>query len=404
MRVVRDHLRQSTPSARRKPFRLGWFHRYPARFHAAVLRRMFTSAERHSGRGSLVILDPFCGTGATVSAARQRGHRSIGIELSHLGLLIARVRLSPPVNVDSALDFALECSKVGRPAWYKPVSDDLVDWIGIRNAKFLSYFLMLLDLVDDERERSWLELAMSSALRSSSVWLPGSIKPQVDPDRRAPDLRRNLRRAARRLALDCAFERASDSSLPAFVLKGSATNLPLSDESVDAIITSPPYESMYDYFDVQRLSYLAFSWPVEKRSQIGRATGIVRDGVGFVPPDAMVDWYVDHLRGEETIGGRALRAYLNSLDAHLREAFRVVRPGGSVSYAVANSIRFGRTFPLVDGIKELMTGAGFEMIRVCKRKRPARAILPTGRNRKTGRFSSGSGVEVDERIIYARRP
>ncbi len=288
--------------------------------------------------------------------------------------------------------------------WYRPVSDDLVDWIGIRNAKFLSYFLMLMELVDDQRERNWLELAMSSALRSSSVWLPGSIKPQVDPARRPPDLRRNLRRSARRLALDCILEQAADRSPSALLLKGSATNLPLNDQSVDAIITSPPYESMYDYFDVQRLSYMAFSWRAEKHMQIGRATGIARDGIGFVPPDSMVDWYVDRLRGEETIAGRALRAYLRSLDNHLREAFRVVRSGGSVAYAVANSIRFGTTFPLVDAIKELLSTAGFEKVRACKRKRTARAILPTGRNRKTGRFSSRPGVQVDERIIYARRP
>ena len=162
---------------------------------------------------------------------------------------------------------------------------------------------------------------------------------------------------------------------------------------------------MYDYFDVQRLSYIAFDWPWEHELQIGRSSRISKDGVGFSPPRAMMKWYAEIYRGEETVEGRALRAYFRGMRAHLTEAHRVVRPGGVVAYAVANSVRARRVFGLVDAIVELMRDCGFVDVRARRRVGETRRILPLGRSRSTGRFSSKSReVSVDERVIYAVRP
>jgi len=161
---------------------------------------------------------------------------------------------------------------------------------------------------------------------------------------------------------------------------------------------------MYDYFDVQRLSYLTFDWPWEHDLQIGRAARISPDGVGFQPPKAMVPWYSDRYQAEETIDGRALRAYLRSMKVHLSEARRVLRPNGVIACAVANSMRGGQQFNLVGALSELMREAGFKHVRAYSRIEAKRRILPLGRNPKTGRFSSKrSTVSVDERIIYAVR-
>jgi hypothetical protein len=161
---------------------------------------------------------------------------------------------------------------------------------------------------------------------------------------------------------------------------------------------------MYDYFDVQRLSYLAFGWPQERAKQIGQTGGVARDGVGFLPPTAMVDWYSTFYRGEETIDGRKLRAYCRAMEAHFAEAFRVVRSGGTIAYAVANSTRLARTFDLVDAVVELMRRAGFTAVVPYARRQTARRILPAGRHPTTGRFSTRHERMVDERIIYGHRP
>src|SRR5437867_453126 len=84
---------------------LGWFHRYPARFHQDALQTIFEQVYLTLGIPS-VVLDPFAGTGSTLSFARQLGVPSIGIELTMLGATITRTRLSPPSDLVCAFDIA----------------------------------------------------------------------------------------------------------------------------------------------------------------------------------------------------------------------------------------------------------------------------------------------------------
>lgn len=385
---------------------LRWFHRYPARFAPRTVTQMLRTVHKQIGGGPCTVLDPFAGTGTTLSAARQMGLNAIGVELSALGVLIAQVRLAPPDDLDRARQLAEACLSSPKNTWAVKLPDELVSWLGVRNARRLSHYLVFLGRVKDAQQKRWLQLAISSALRPASRWLPGSIKPQVDPHRKPPPIEYLLRRWSGVLACDCAAERAKHKTgASSVVVKGDATALPFGAAAVDAIVTSPPYETMYDYFDVQRLSYLAFNWPCEHEVQIGRSSGISRDGLGFLPPEAMMEWYNEVYKREETAGGRALRLYLRSMRAHLLEAHRVVRPGGVVAYAIANSVRGQRVFRLVEALAEMMRDCGFVNVRARRRVGATRRILPLGRNPRTGRFSSKNHqVSVDERVIYAVRP
>jgi site-specific DNA-methyltransferase (adenine-specific) len=62
---------------------------YPTQKPLKLLRRVITAA---SAAGDLV-LDPFCGSGTTLVAARELGRRGVGIDLSEEALEIARERL-----------------------------------------------------------------------------------------------------------------------------------------------------------------------------------------------------------------------------------------------------------------------------------------------------------------------
>lgn len=318
--------------------KLAWFHRYPARFAPGTVERMLRAVRRHMASEPGWILDPFAGTGTTLAAARQMGIDAIGLELSHLGLLIAQVRLVPPDDLTRAQALAVRLARVARGSWVWDVPDELVAWLGRPNARRLSHFLVFLHDLQPPSLRRWMELAVSSALRPSSRWLPGSIKPQIDPTRSTPpEITKNLVRAARLLARDCLVEQTASRGR-ALVLKGDGCSLPFADESIAGIVTSPPYESTYDYFDVQRLSYLAFGWPREPHLQVGRSHSISPDGVGFLPPHALKQLYIDEYRSEATLDGRRLRAYVQAMEKHAGEAYRVLRPGARVAYAVANSV------------------------------------------------------------------
>lgn len=380
---------------------LGRFHRYPARYPGPVVELLFDTVEQQLGRRPERILDPFCGTGATMAAARQMGISSVGVELSHLGHLISTVRLHPPQDAGAALDRGLSLLDRAPLKSTNRVDPTLRSWIGEENSGQLARYLKELQSVTDLRERNWLTVAISDALRPASKWLPGSIKPQVDPTRTPPSLRDAAEKSLRRIFKDTLLE--PETATPAKVVNGDARMLPISDNEFDAILTSPPYFTMYDYFDVQRLSYLAFGWPVNQTDQIGRGTSISPDGVGFRPPRAMVRWYSEFNR-EQNVLGRALRAYWRDMEAHLEEAHRVLLPGGVAVCAIANTRRSGKLFNIVDATAEIMERVGFEEISKKKRPQTGVRILPAGRDPRTGRFSSAGSAPLTEWILVARKP
>lgn len=392
---------------------LGWFHRYPARFAADVVTGMLAEVVTQAQRPVTSVLDPFCGTGAVVSASRQLGLAAIGLELTTLGVTIGRLRLTPPRN---PWDAAALCERISRtkPAKRHRLDGELTEWLGDANARLLTGWKPLLEDIDDDRLRRFVTVAISQSLRPSSRWLQGSVKVTADPDRRPIPLERSLPRWARQLARDCDAEQNALIEIgdlfgrqrrPATVVCSDARRLPLPDAAVDAIVTSPPYFVTYDYFDVQRLSYLAFGWPVQRQVQIGNKYGHQPCDGKFDLPPAFRPWYEGDFRAEGTVLGRALRAYVQGIRTHLAEAARVVAPGGLVAYSLANTIRAGRVFDLVAGFSQLLDEAGFTDIRAVPRAQSGRRILPAGRNTFNGRFSSNAhSAGVREYVVLGTRP
>ncbi|GGS77104.1 hypothetical protein GCM10010176_020360 [Nonomuraea spiralis] len=392
---------------------LGWFHRYPARFAADVVTAMLAQVVTEAQRPIRQVLDPFCGTASVVAAGRQLGLSAIGLELTTLGVTVGRLRLDPPSNPWEA---AATCERIARirPADTVRVHDELAQWLGDRNARLLTAWQPALEDIDDMRLRRFATVALSQSLRPSSRWLAGSIKVTADPDREPIPLEHSLPRWARQLARDCDTEQAALTDFndifgqrrpPAAILRGDAKQVPLRDASVDAVVTSPPYFVTYDYFEIQRLTYLAFGWPMRRSNQIGAKYGHLSVAGEVQLPPAFQRWYESDFNGEKSALGRALRAYVQDLRTHLAEAARVLAPGGLVAYSVANSVRAGRVFDLAAGFEQLLAEVGFSEIRAIPRAQAGRRILPPGRDPKSGRFSSNvRSAGVREYIVLGRLP
>ena len=71
--------------------------KYRAMFPAELARRLI---ECFLPPGDGVVLDPFCGTGATLAAAHELGKRAIGVELSAEFVAKSRERLESAGSAD----------------------------------------------------------------------------------------------------------------------------------------------------------------------------------------------------------------------------------------------------------------------------------------------------------------
>ncbi|WKZ79637.1 MAG: hypothetical protein QY327_09840 [Fimbriimonadaceae bacterium] len=365
---------------------------------------MLTHIKRELSSPPELVLDPFVGTGTSLSCLAHHGISSIGIEINPLALLICNVRFAPPSNVErtaeALLQLAEDCKKA-EPSWAD--SDiELSRWMGAENVNHLRAVLNRIELEAHARQRNWMRLAVSNSLRSASVWLSGSIKPQRDPNRTPAPFSDSLRRSVYALKRDTLLE--AKPQAPIAVLAADACAVPIVDNSVDAILTSPPYLTMYDYFDVQRLSFLAFGWNRSSELQIGRQSQISPDGFAFVPPSALKKWYRDVYKGEQSVEGRSIRLYSQRLEAAVSEQVRVLKLGGVACYAIADSIRRDGVLELTKAVSELFERNGLKIVKVLPRATSHRRILPAGRDPLTGRFSSNLGMAgVAEQIIVAKK-
>lgn len=112
---------------------------------------------------------------------------------------------------------------------------------------------------------------------------------------------------------------------PALVRHGSATALPLPDDSIDAVVTDPPYDDMIDYSDASDLFYV---W-------LKRALVMTHPEIGLsAHPDGVQekDEEIIVKRGGAAVGDHRTRSFYDTMLARsLAEARRVVRDDGVVT-------------------------------------------------------------------------
>jgi putative DNA methylase len=134
---------------------------------------------------------------------------------------------------------------------------------------------------------------------------------------------------------------------PVIVTRGTATNLPFSDNSLDAVITDPPYydsvsySNLADAFYVWLKRYLGDVHPEHFASELTPKKG-----------EAIAAFY---RHGDNKLA--ASKAYENLMGDSLREARRVLKPGGAIAIVYAHKTTLGWA-TLVDALRS----SGFTIV------------------------------------------
>lgn len=100
------------------------------------------------------------------------------------------------------------------------------------------------------------------------------------------------------------------------VIRSDAQRIPLRENSVDLVVTSPPYLGMIDYARANRLTFAWFDWDLsgEMQNEIGAR----------------------FKRGRRTVEGQ----YVESMSLASAEVSRILRPGGYCAIVIGSSRRF----------------------------------------------------------------
>jgi DNA modification methylase len=348
-------------------------HPYPAKFVPQIpetLIRLLTYP------GELV-LDCFGGSGTTAVEALRAGRRAISIDANPIGTLITRVKTTHLSAVAKEELFALtsrvepclfgvdDLSAQGKDAW-RPTIPNVNRWYAPHVVDELAGLRSLIEktLVDQAARDVGLLAFVTAAARVSYQdsetrykSVPRPIVSGESSERFLSELRRLIRSLEQ--------ERVEQDRL--MLIQGDAreqSTYTVDANTVDLVVTSPPYPNSYDYHLYHRFRiYWLGDVPHElRRTEIG-----------------------SHLTNQTIADAEG--KYERDMLAVLNNVANVLRPGRFAAFVVGDGIYRGKTYATAAALSSLSSLVGLDTVACINRRLPAQRRSVTVAGRRLGEES-----------------
>jgi len=214
------------------------------------------------------VFDPFCGSGTVTTEAVRLGRHAIGFDINPLALLIAEVKATPimPQRLWQAL--AQIESNLRRLGEVEPPKFANIDyWFKPEVQKQLARLKAAIDALEGEAVKKFSLIVFSRVVREASNTRPNEFKlfrlPPEKLKRHNPDVFRLFhQRFAECIGIMSDWWREVGDSLlkPQLRLHDARQPFPLPSESVDLLLTSPPYGDARTTVAYGQFSRLSLQW------------------------------------------------------------------------------------------------------------------------------------------------
>jgi DNA modification methylase len=389
------------------------YHRYPAKFIPQLVKKLI---EEFAQPGYL-IADPFAGCGTTLVECKVHGYESIGVDINPVAELITKAKITPiePQILKNHITTILPVlsEKQSLDVDVLPVNNRIDYWFSTETKQQVSNIYSQILEISNIEVKNFFLTALSNILKTSSRWLQDSTKPQIDKKKKVSDpLQLFISQIKMMEKRNSEFYRylaeKGHLKLKCEIKKADARDTGLKDDSIDLIITSPPYVTSYEYADIHQLTGYWFQYfddikPFRKKfigtfysnneelnveSEIGRAV-------------------IKHLYDKDKRIAREVANYFNDMQLVIKEMRRILKPGSQTCIVIGNNKLRGIDIETARILGEYFEMEGFEINTILKRNITAKQI-PTIRDEISGRFvkmnhPNSTKVYPNEYIIIARK-
>jgi hypothetical protein len=389
----------ATPLAGKRPQAPLPVHPFPARMAPELALERLPDTRAH-------VLDQMMGSGTIPVLAGVEGHVATGFDLDPLALLIAQTwgrRLDGDGYLAAANAVAEEAAAAGAAdvAIEDVETRAFVDrWFDITAQGRLAALAAAI-----ERQPSGLRAPLWCAFSRLIITKDSGASLARDVSHSRPHKVRDItdfnpvtrfvgsaREVVRRHAtLGKARPAAKDLDLG----RADARALPLEDDSVDMVMTSPPYLVAIDYLRGHRMSLV---WMGHTLPDLRELRGTV---IGSERSRASADDDHEELiarvlgPGASKRAAGVLRRYVLDLASVMSETVRVLRARGTATFVVADATLFGTPVAVSEIVDDLARDAGLDLTERLERELPAdRRYLPPPVGKDTGGLSRRMRHEV----------
>jgi DNA modification methylase len=371
-------------------------------------------------RRRLRVLDPMMGSGTVLAAARAKGHRALGVDIDPLAVLIAKVwitaiekakvrTLAEKILADAQDAMKRQTHRTAYPKgadsetkafiryWFDPYARRQLTCLSnsirrcrdknARDALWCAFSRLIIT------KQAGTSLALDLAhSRPHKHFKTAPLKPFA-----------NFLKATDRVLENCLSISDKDRGPAANVCLGDARRLKLKKNSIDLVLTSPPYLNAIDYLRCSKFSLVWMGHRIEalrnvRSVSVGSEVGKYDDA-----NDSFSKKLIAHLKLSSRLssGKQAVLArFISDMDDAIREVSRVLAPGGKAIYVVGENTIRGTYVENAKIIRALAERAGLKLRSQTRRKLPPnRRYLPPPSRDKNKRSAAGLDNRMRREIV-----
>ena len=360
------------------------FHPYPAMMIPQVAGRILDEF----GKNSKLLFDPYCGTGTSLVEANLRGINAIGTDINPLARLIAKVKTTiiPLNKLDLYLKnfkdfiFSLRFTSIKNDIII-PRFKNIDYWFKKETQYWLALIRKYIDKIDDQDIKDFFKVAFSETVREVSLTRNSEFKlyrmtqnqiKKFNPDVLSIIVQKLMRNRQGMAEYVSIKKNNASSRIYDFNTVYTIPESILPQESVDIIVTSPPYGDSRTTVAYGQFSRLSNQWlgleefnNVDRRSMGGVRRKEFRK-FNFEPLDRVLIEIseIDRKRVYDVV------SFYSDYERSINNISKVVKVGGIVAYVVGNRRVKGIEIPNDEITREFFERNGFQHVKTIIREIP----------------------------------
>ncbi len=391
-------------------------HSYPAMMIPQVARRLI----REYGYDGGVLFDPYCGTGTTLVEGILAGNGSVGTDLNPLARLIARVKTTPldvdrlDLEIENFIAFGIDVTSSADEGFEPPRIPNVDYWFSPSVQRELVMIRDYIGQINDACIADFFRVGYSVTIRKVSWTKNSEFKlvriPREQMVEHNPDVFSTMvdQLSSNKEAMVALMHSLRDR-LPQRAIHNfnTVTGIPrdlIDNDSVDLVVTSPPYGDSKTTVAYGQFSRLSSQWlGYENASRVDnelmggtklaskvsfdyKALNDVIDGIAEIDAKRsyeVASFFVDYRKSIENVAS-------------------VVKRGGYACYVVGNRTVKGMEIPTAEATAAFFEMNGFKHVEMFRRNIP---------NKRMPSMNSPSNVPgklgktmKSEYIVVCRKP